>query len=89
MEGMDLTRTNFKGHHATRLSIVHEQVEHSELVEEADLIFDGILIHGLQDHMAGTVGGVAGAAYRTFAIVTRMSSETSLVDAPICCAIEW
>src|SRR6266699_179827 len=67
----------------TRHAIVEQQDEHEIFVEEVDLVLDGVLVHGLQDHMAGAVGSITGAAYRTFAEVAGMSTETALVDATI------
>jgi hypothetical protein len=38
--------------------------------------------------MAGTVGGIAGATYRTFTIISCMPTEAALVDASILGAVE-
>ena len=65
---------------AAGLPVVDQQVEHQVLVEEVHLILDGLLVHRLQDHVAGAVGGVAGAAHRPLAEVARVAAEAALVD---------
>src|SRR3989338_7680326 len=39
-----------------------EHIEQMELVEEPHLLFDALLIERLQDHVARSIGGVAGPA---------------------------
>ena len=62
---------------------VQEHVHDLEFVEKGDLVLDALLVEGLQDHVPGAVGGVAGAADRRFAEVARMTAESALVDAPL------
>jgi hypothetical protein len=41
-----------------------EEIEQVVLVEEVDVVLDPLLVEGLDDHVAGAVGGVAGAGGR-------------------------
>ena len=75
-------------HHAARLPVVDQQVEHHVLVEEADLVLDRLLIHRLQDHVPGAVGGVARAAHRPLAEVARVAAEAALIDLAVLGAVE-
>ena len=45
---------------------------HLELVEEVDLVLETLLVQGLEDHVAGAVGGVAGAVDRLAVRVLRV-----------------
>ncbi len=65
-----------------------QQVEHVELVVELDALLDAVLVERLQDHVAGAVGGVAGAADRGLAVVAGVAAEAALVDAPLGGAVE-
>ena len=40
-------------------AVVHDQVEHVELVEERHPLLDALLVERLEDHVPGAVGGVA------------------------------
>ena len=86
---MNFPRAYLQGYDATGLSIIDQQIEHEVFVEEAHLVLHRVLVHRLQDHVPGAVGGVAGTAYRTLAKVARMSAEAALVDTSIGCAVEW
>src|SRR5579884_2398557 len=88
VEGMNLACANLQCDYTTGLTFINEQVEDEVFIEETHLVFDGLLIHGLQQHMAGAVGGVAGAADGAFAVVAGMAAEAALVDAPVICAVE-
>ena len=63
-------------------------VEHVELVEEVDAEPDAVLEQRLQDHVAGAVGGVAGAADRRLAVVAGVAAEAALVDLALGRAVE-
>src|SRR2546421_4054707 len=89
VEGMNFPRAYLQGYDATGLSIIDQQIEHEVFVEEAHLVLHRVLVHRLQDHVPGAVGGVAGTAYRSLAKVACMSAEAALVDTPIGCAVEW
>ena len=58
------------------------------LVEEIDLVLDALLVEGLDDHVAGAVGGVAGALDRAFAEIPGVSAEAALIDLAVRRAIE-
>src|SRR5260370_24009876 len=57
-------------------------------MEEAHMVFDGDLVHSLENHMPGAVGSIAGAAHRSLAVVARVSTEAALVNAPVFSAVE-
>jgi hypothetical protein len=64
VEGVQLAGGHLVGHHAAARRRLEEQVQHLELVEEVDAVLDALLVERLQDHVAGAVGRVAGAAHR-------------------------
>ena len=66
----------------------HHQVEHVVLVEEVDAVLDAVLEQRLQDHVAGAVGRVAGAAHRRLAVVAGVAAEAALVDLALRRAVE-
>ena len=88
MERVNLAGANLHRHNAASLSLVDQQVKHEKFVEEAHLVFDGTLIHRLQNHVAGAVGGIAGTAHGGFTEIARMSTKATLVNAPVLGAIE-
>ncbi len=57
-------------------------------LKKSHLVLDRLLIHRLQDHMAGAVGGVARAAHRPLAEVARVAAEAALVDLAVVGAVE-
>jgi hypothetical protein len=59
-----------------------------KLVEEVDVVLDALLVEGLQDHVAGAVGGVACALDRAFAEVASVPTEAALVHAAVRDAVE-
>ena len=76
------------GRHRAARGVGHADVERVELVEELDVVLDAVLVEGLQDHVAGAVGGVAGAAHRRLAVVAGVPAEPALVDAALGGAVE-
>ncbi len=84
-EHVDLTGGQFVRHYAGgALSVLgHHQVEHVELVVELHALLDAVLVQGLQDHVAGAVGGVTGAAHGGFTVVAGVPAEPALVDAAL------
>ena len=68
--------------HARRAAVFNQQVEQMELVVEVDFVLDTLLVERLEDHVAGAVGGVAGAAHRRFAVIARVPAERPLSDLP-------
>src|SRR5699024_10996149 len=63
VNGVQLAGAEFVGHHATALAVIGEKdVYQVMLIEEVELVLDSLLIQGLDNHVAGAVGRVAGAA---------------------------
>ena len=71
-----------------RLDRRHDHVEHVVLVEEVDAELDAVLEQRLQDHVAGAVGRVAGAAHGRLAVVAGVAAEAALVDLALGRAVE-
>ena len=68
--------------------IGEQQVEHVELVVELDVAGHALLVERLQDHVTGTVGGEARAAYSGLAVVAGMAAEAPLIDPSLRGAVE-
>ena len=89
VERVDLAGLQFQGDDAAALAVVgEEQVEQVVLVEEVDVVLDALLVERLDDHVAGAVGGVAGAPDRAFAEVAGVAAEAALVDPAVGRAVE-
>ena len=92
VEDVDLAGGQLVGDHAgghrTARGLGEREVEHVELVEELDVVLDAVLVQRLQDHVAGAVGGVTGAAHRGLAVVAGVPAEAALVDAALGGAVE-
>src|SRR5690606_27492748 len=87
VEDVDLAGVDVVPHDAGADAVVgDQQVQHHHLVEEGDLMLDALLVKGLEDHVAGAVGCVAGAAYRTLTEVAGVPTEATLVDPAVRCA---
>ena len=71
-----------------RLAALEEQVHDLVLVEEPDAVLDALLVERLQDHVAGSVGRVAGPPDRRLAVVAGVAAEAALVDLAVRRAIE-
>src|SRR5438105_13560780 len=80
MEGGNLSRTYLHGNYTAGLLITEQQVKHKVFVEEAHLVLDGVLVHGLENHVTGTVGGIARATNRGLAKIASVPTDASLVD---------
>ena len=65
---------------APHLPFHHDQVQNVELVEKGDLVLDALLVEGLQDHVPGAIGRVAGAPDRLLGLVVGMPAERPLGD---------
>ncbi len=87
LAGRELVRHHTRRDRAAR-RLRQRQVEHVELVEELDVVLDAVLVQRLQDHVAGAVGGVAGPAHRSLAVVAGVPAEPALVDAALGGAVE-
>ena len=62
---------------------IQNQVHHLEFVEKGHFVFHTLLVEGLQDHMPGAVGCVAGPSHRAFAKVAGVAAEPALIDAAL------
>ena len=60
--------------------IDHDQVEDIELVIELDTELHAVLEQSLQDHVTGAVRRVARATHGSFSVVSRVTTESTLVD---------
>ena len=70
-----------QGQHAPAHAVgVHDQVEREVLDEELGLVRQRLLVQGVQDRVAGAVGGRAGALGRALAVVRGHAAERALVD---------
>jgi hypothetical protein len=86
---MEFAGLEIAGDAAAAGAVVGEKdVEEEMLVEEIDVVFDALLVEGLDDHVTRAVGGVAGSSNRTLAEVPCVTAESSLVDLSFRCAIE-
>ena len=74
--------------HALAVIVLKNHIEYLVLIEKRHLIFDALLIQGLQDHMAGSVCCITGPVHGAFAEVAGMAAKTPLVNAPVLGAIE-
>ncbi len=74
---------------ATALGGVHhDQIEHVVLVVELHVVFDAVLVERLQNHVTGTVSGVARTADGVLTVVAGVTTETTLVDLALGRAVE-
>ena len=89
MDGVELTGLDLIDNYAACLTVVGEEhIQQLVLVEEVDVVLDPLLVKGLDDHVTGTVSGVAGAPNRSGAELTAVPAEPALIDLAIRCAIE-
>lgn len=92
LEDVDLAGRQLVGDHAggapDAVDLGEQQVEDIELVEELDVVLDALLVEGLQDHVAGAVRGVAGAADGGLTVLAGVPAEAALVDEPVRGAVE-
>src|SRR5262249_12068658 len=61
-------------------ALVEDQIEHVKFRKELHARLDRLLIQRLEDHVAGSVRGVAGAPHRCLAEVSSVSTEAALID---------
>jgi len=88
-EDVQLARADLDGDHARRPPVVAEELIHNVvLVKEGDLVLDALLVEGLQNHVPGAVGGVAGAAHRLFGLVVGVAAKAALADRAVRVAVE-
>jgi hypothetical protein len=77
---MKFTRGEFHRNDAAAGRAVHNQFHDLKFIEKVDVVFNTLLIKGLQNHMAGPVRGVTGPSNRRFAEILGMPSEPPLID---------
>src|SRR5215217_3189469 len=58
------------------------------LIEEVQIVLDALLVEGLDDHVAGAVGGVTGAPHRPLSEVAGVPTEPALVDPAVRRSVE-
>jgi hypothetical protein len=83
VEDVQLAGRHLQRDHASHGPVHQQQVHHLELVKEQGVVLDTLLVQGLQDHMAGAVGGVARPAHGFAGDVVGMPAKGSLGDAPV------
>ena len=87
-EGVDLAGEDLIGYHATGGSILDQQVEDVVLVKELHVVAHTLLVERLEDHVAGVVGRIAGAAHRSLAKVVGVAAKGPLGDPAVRGAVE-
>ena len=75
---MHLASGQFYRHHTRHRPVGNQQVHHLVFIIEQNIVLDALLEHGLQDHVPGSVGGVAGAADRLAGDVVGMPAKGAL-----------
>ncbi len=83
-----LTGVDLDGDGALAYAVLEDQVHDEELVEKLHLLLEALLVERLQDHVAGAVGGLAGAHHGPLAVGGSVSAEAALLDAAIRRAVE-
>ena len=68
------------GGDARAFAVLHDQVEGEILDEELDLAAHRLAVEGVEDGVAGAVGGGAGALDRALAVVLGHAAEGALID---------
>ena len=86
MEDVQLPGQQFKSHHPRGGAIHHDQVQNLKFIKEVDIVFDALLVEGLQDHMPGAVGSEAGPAYGFAGDVVGVAAKGALVDPAMGCS---
>ncbi len=67
------------GDPATPISF-KDQVNDMEFIVKSHIVFNALLVKGLQDHMPGPISGVTGAMNRRFSKISGMPAKTALID---------
>ena len=77
------------GHDAAASAfLVHDQVD-GEIFDEKLGAAQALLIEGVQNRVAGSVGGGAGAFGRRFAVIQHVAAERPLIDPALLGAAKW
>jgi hypothetical protein len=80
---------HFQRHHAQHVAVgVADQVQRLPFDEEVGARADVTLVQGVQQRVAGTVGGGAGALHRLLAEVGGVAAERTLVDGAVRVTVE-
>ena len=74
--------------HAGAGAVLHDQVQREIFDEELDLAAHRLAVEGVQDGVAGAVGGGAGALHRALAEIAGHAAEGPLIDAAVLGAAE-
>ena len=64
MKHVELTGGDLERDDSAAFALDHDQVEHVEFVKERHPLLDALLVQGLQDHVPGSVGRMAGSHHR-------------------------
>ena len=83
VEDMQLTGRQLDGDHTGGHAVLDQQIQHLEFIEEIDMVLDALLVEGLQDHVPGAVGRIAGTRHRFAGDIVGMPAKGTLCDAPI------
>src|SRR5690606_19205235 len=65
-----------------------DEIDNVEFIEEVDLVFDALLVEGLQDHVTGAIGRVAGAHHRLSGLVISVTTEPALGNSTVRQSVE-
>ena len=87
-ELMQLAGLELQGHDPAAAPVLHQQIQDVELVVKLDPLPDGLLVEGLEDHVTGAVGGVAGPPDGLLPEVLRVPAEAPLGDLAVLGAAE-
>ena len=70
-----------QSHDTDAFAALHDEVKGEVLDEEVGVVAEGLAVEGMEEGMAGTVGG-SSAAIRltTLAVLQRLATEGALVD---------
>ncbi len=85
---MHLAGVQLQRRHAGAGAVLHDQVQREILDEEFHLATDRLAVQGVQDGVAGAVGGGAGALHRAFAEIAGHAAKGALIDLAFVCARE-
>src|SRR6266511_5625069 len=81
VERVQFARGKFHGDYTSRFSVDNQEIQNLIFIEERHLVFQTLLIQGLQDHMTRAIRGMAGASHGFARLIISMTTERSLRDA--------
>src|SRR5690606_13149296 len=88
-EDVNLAGLQFKSHDSRNLGSVEDDVDCLKLVVELYVVLDALLVEGLQNHMASSVGRVTAPSNRSLAEVSCVPAEASLSNLSVLGPAEW